>query len=124
MLVRSRRRLRFEHANPQTGCYQVECVSPSLLRVTVRVDGGTAQTVDCTDGSTQHSVPGFSGVITCINPARFCASPQLVTSDTANVPGVVWLSRAAVKVTNQRQGEWRRGNVHCSRPPGYPRGCV
>lgn len=77
--------------SPVVGCYSVECVSPSLLRVSInRADGGV-EVADCTDGTTLYNVSGFTGALTCIDPAVYCAPKQRVASTPPSRPGVVWL---------------------------------
>lgn len=70
----------FIHGDPKIGCYQVTCNSATSLTVTIDLEGGGTTTVDCTDSS-QQSVSGMSGQITCLDPAVWCTPPQFLKED-------------------------------------------
>ncbi|DAZ98840.1 TPA: hypothetical protein N0F65_000996, partial [Lagenidium giganteum] len=56
------------------GCYDMQCDTTGVVRLTVPVSGGTAQVVNCTSAGTSMTVPGYAGNITCPDPFVTCST--------------------------------------------------
>ena len=91
----------------------MDCISTSALDVTVQHESGGQTTVRCTDGTTTHTFAGFTGELTCIDPAVYCAAPKTASGDPSEVPGMVWMDPLHVVVSSLMDGAYRAALTPC-----------